>query len=89
MTRAVAFVALGLAWTFAAGSVLSSGDLTHADAMWAIAEAEAGGALDAPVYLDALKGQSHIRPWQLGFSGGRARMVTVIDARRQRQQASR
>ena len=60
------------------------GDPVAAEALWAHAVATAGADRTAPIYVDACRELSRIRPWQPGYSAARRRMASVEAARRAR-----
>jgi hypothetical protein len=58
------------------------GDPVAADALWDWAEREGAGDLTHPVYLDAARELSRVRPWQPGYAHARGRLERIEVARR-------
>jgi hypothetical protein len=61
---------------------MRGGDPVAADALWDWAEGEGGGDLTHPIYLDAARELSRVRPWQSGYGEARIRLRRIEVARR-------
>ena len=63
---------------------LRGGDPVAADALWRHASEQEPDDLTAPVYLDAARELSRVRPWQADWTRSRERLHRIRDARRGR-----
>jgi len=61
---------------------LREGDPVAADALWDWAEREGAGDLTHPIYLDAARELSGVRPWQSDYARARERLRRIEAARR-------